>query len=223
MSHAASHPAPSFGPSCPRLPRVTTGGMLIALAAAAALVACGRSDQAPREVEASPRPKAAVKATPSKELAKSDVADESPPPLSAEDEALEQRADEIMAAHPEMSAQDLLNVPEVNATLRGFLQALSQSKGLQARVNSSIAFAATMKNLQGPKENWQFSMDLKSYDAARTRRLLTSLLSEKPSRVVDFFEHEVTEAASEFTFDPAAAKSGNGISLEPKPATPPKE
>jgi hypothetical protein len=41
--------------------------------------------------------------------------------------------------------------------------------------------------------------------------------------VVDFFEHEVTEAASEVTFDPAAAKSGNGISLEPKPATPPKE
>ncbi len=122
-----------------------------------------------------------------------------------------------MDAHPEMSAQELLDVPEVNIKLADFLKELSKSLELQARVNDSIAFAATMKNLQGSKENWKFAMDLSGYDKARTHRLITSIISGKPERVINFFEHEVTQASAEFTLDPASPKSTNGITLEKKP------
>ncbi len=122
-----------------------------------------------------------------------------------------------MDSHPEMSAQELLNVPEVNIKLADFLKELSKNLELQARVNDSVAFAATMKNLQGSKENWKFAMDFSGYDKARTHRLITSIISGKSDRVINFFEHEVTEASAEFSLDPASPKSTNGITLEKKP------
>ncbi len=128
-----------------------------------------------------------------------------------------------MDAHPNMTAQELLNVPEVNVKLANFLKALSKSPEMQKHVNASIAFAAAMKNLEGTKENWKFGMDFSSYDKPRTRRLITSILSDKPERVVDFFEREVTQASAEFTFDPASPKSTNGITLEKKPDPEPKK
>ena len=224
MSNAVHHPASAKRQTSLREMRSTSGGVMVAsLIFAALLSACGKSEKKSPVVEAKPAAKAP--AAPVK------TAGGETDPLTAsreaerseEDLALERQADDIMAAHPNMTAQELLNVPEVNTKLAGFLKSLSQSPELQSRVNNSIAFAATMKNLQGPKENWQFSMDLKGYDKPRTQRLLTSILSEKPSRVVDFFEHEVSQASVEFTFDPNSKQASNGISLEPKPAPAPME
>jgi hypothetical protein len=225
MSFAVHHPALLFGQTRLRFVRSTSGGALASCATAFAmaclLAACGKSASPTPTVEKKPAPKASARPAPSGELDRLMAPPE--PAKSAEEVAWEKQADDVMAAHPNMTAQELLNVPKVNAGLRDFLKALSQSQELQKRVNNSIAFAATMKNLQGPKENWQFSMDLSGYEKPRTHRLLTSILSGKPDRVVDFFEHEVTQATSEFTFDPDAKRSTNGISLEPKPALAPKE
>lgn len=140
--------------------------------------------------------------------------------LASRDPELDEAVDAILRRHPEMSAQNLLNVPEVNQCLRDFLKELGERPDLRKRVDSSIAFAAAMKNLGVPKDQLNFSMDLSGYGPERTRRLLASLLSRKAERVVDFFEREVGEATADFTFDPGAPKSANGISIQPKAAAP---
>ncbi len=204
------------------IPWAPTGWFVAGLFFVAALSSCRKSQPTPSATEPKPIAKKTVKpASSASDL--ENVLQEVNNDVVKEEAALEAHASAIMDAHPEMSAQELLNVPEVNVKLADFLKELSKSLELQARVNDSIAFAATMKNLQGSKENWKFAMDLSGYDKARTHRLITSIISGKPERVINFFEHEVTEASAEFTLDPAAPKSSNGITLEKKPALePPK-
>lgn len=137
--------------------------------------------------------------------------------MSAEDARLEKQADDILRQHPNLNAQELLNVPEVKSGLRDFLTQLSKDAELQKRVSASVAFTAEMRELHEPKENLRFSIDLTKYSEDRTRRMLVSLLSHDANRVVDFFEKETSEAAAEFALDPAAAKSNNGISVDRKP------
>jgi len=143
--------------------------------------------------------------------------------ISAEDARLEKQADDLMREHPDMNAQQLLNLPEVNECLRDFLQKLSQSPELQKRVNSAVTFTAEMKDLRENREQLNFAMDVTKYGQDRTRRLLTSLLSRNPNRVLDFFEKETGEAAAEFALDPSAPKSLNGITVERKAPPPPAQ
>ncbi len=139
---------------------------------------------------------------------------------SPKEVALEKQVEDILDKHSQMTAQELLEVPEVKQKVIEFLKQLGQSPDLQKRMNSSIAFAAGMKNLKEPKENLDFKMDLSGYTKDRTRALLKSLYSNSANRVLDFFEKEVSEAAVEFTLNPGSAKSSNGISLESKTPAP---
>lgn len=140
--------------------------------------------------------------------------------ISSKDVALEKQVEDILDKHAHMTAQELLEVPEVKQKVIEFLKQLGQSPDLQKRMNSSIAFAAGMKNLKESKENLDFRMDLSGYTKDRTRLLLKSLYSNSANRVVDFFEKEVSEAAVEFTLNPSSPKSSNGISVEPKSSAP---
>jgi hypothetical protein len=186
------------------------------------LAACGKpSPVTPPQVhktQASSHP--VVRAASSDNAAYDKLATSVEKEISVEDERLEKQVDDLLREHPGLNAQQLLGVPEVTESLRDFLQHLAKDPELQKKMNSSVAFTAEMRDLRETNENLHFSMDLSGYSSDRTRRLLTSLLSHNPDRVVDFFEKETSEAAAEFAVDPSTPKSLNGITVEARPKAP---
>lgn len=129
-------------------------------------------------------------------------------------------AQDIMEKHPGKNAEELLGVPEVKEKLGNALKKLATDKELQNLVNSSVHLAAQIKGLEGPPGTHAMSMDLKTYDKPRTARMLQSVLSEDPKRVVNFIVQELGEAAVDLSYG-GLDKSLNGISIVPNPNPPP--
>ena len=99
------------------------------------------------------------------------------------------------------------------------LKGLAADPQLQAAINKSVDLAAYFKGLSGPPGSYKLNLDVKTYDAVRTQRMLTAVLSGKPKPVVQFLVDELGEASFEFSFT-EAQKATNGISLEPNPNPP---
>lgn len=132
---------------------------------------------------------------------------------------LAREAERVMALYPDKNAQDMLNVPEVNPKLVEALKGLAADPQLQAAINKSVDLAASFKGLTGAPGAYKLNLDVKTYDSARTQRMLTAVLSGKPKPVVQFLVDELGEASFEFSFT-EEQKTSNGISLEPNPNPP---
>lgn len=146
-----------------------------------------------------------------------------PPPAIAaantREGELSAQADDILKRYPTKNAVELLNVPEVNEKLKVGLKRLGEDPSLGKQIESTVALAAKLKGLAGEPGSARLDMDIKSYDKPRTKRMLETVLSEDPKRIVGFLVEEIGEATPELSLG-GAARASNGIAIEPNPPAP---
>lgn len=136
---------------------------------------------------------------------------------------LSDQADDILKRYPTKDAVELLNVPEVNEKLKVGLKKLGEDPSLGKQIESTVSLAAKLKGLEGAPGSFRLDMDIKSYDKPRTKRMLETVLSEDPKRIVSFLSEEIGEATPELSLG-GAKRASNGVAIEanPTPAPPPK-
>lgn len=213
-------------PGAPVTRRSSKGGFAdgsSALLVAAALfitllvVSCGKSETVKAPAPAvSPKPPAVSDAH-----LDSMITQALEPTKIEKQDALADEADDIIAKYPNKNAAELLNVPEVNESLKVALTKLGQDKALQGQINSTVELAAKMQGLEGKPGSVGLDMDLKNYDPARKARLLQAVLSEDPKRIVGFLVEEIGEATPELTFE-GVYRAKNGVAIKennPPPAS----
>ncbi len=188
------------------------------LACALLLVGCGKKElPKTTAAPATPKPAAVSNAALEAEITQALTPSQDEPAVG-----LEAQAEDILAKNPNKNAQDLLSVPEVNEALKAGLTKLSKDKKLQDQINNSVALAAKMKGLSGEPGTVGLDLDLKGYDKARKSRMLQTVLSEDPKRIVSFLAEEIGEATPELAFG-GVQRASNGVALKeqtppPKPA-----
>jgi hypothetical protein len=190
----------------------------------ALLSACGRSTDksVPAKATTLKEPKSPVATAPVSD-AKIDAAisdaltpAKSTTPVASRESELTAQAEDLLARYPDKNAADLLNVPEVNARLRIGLQKLGADPELGKQINSTVELAAKLKGLEGTPGSARLDLDIKSYDRARTTRMLETVLSEDPKRIVSFLVEEIGEATPELSLG-GVKRASNGIAIESNP------
>lgn len=190
---------------------------------ALALASCGKSPEATKAAAAPEAPKPAV--VPDSKIEAEISSALTPPavPASPAADALKTAADSIIAQYPGKTATELLNTPEVKDKLAVAMKKLAADPVLLKRVNSTVDLAAQIKGLEGAAK---LDLDMKGYDQARTSRMLQSVLSEEPQRIVDFLVSEIGEAAPDLSYG-GQERAPNGVAIVPNtipaPAAPPPE
>jgi hypothetical protein len=188
----------------------------LGLAAALVLSACGKSpapDAKPATVQA-----AKPAATPALSERQLDAGiSRALTPSRAEREAeLVERAEAVLDQYPGKNVTELLNTPEVNASLRVALTKLAENKPLQDQINNTVALAAQMQGLSGAPGSSRLDLDTSNYDPARKSRLLQAVLSEDPKHIVGFLAEEIGEAVPELSFE-GVERASNGIAIKANP------
>lgn len=178
------------------------------LVAALALSACGKSE-APKTAAPAPAAKPAVTEAQLQSEISSALTPE--PAKATGDEALKAEADEIISRYPGKTATELLNTPEVKDKLAAAMKKLAADPVLMKRVNSTVELAAQVKGLEGAAK---LDLDMKGYDRSRTSRMLQSVLSEQPGRIVDFLVSEIGEATPDISYG-GLDRAPNGVAIVP--------
>lgn len=177
---------------------------------ALALASCGKSPEAAKtsETPVAPKPVAV-----SDSKIESEISNALTPAATASpaDNALKSEADSIIAQYPGKTATELLNTPEVKDKLAVAMKKLGNDPVLLKRVNSTVDLAAQIKGLEGAAK---LDLDMKGYDQARTSRMLQSVLSEEPQRIVDFLVSEIGEAAPDLSYG-GLERAPNGVAIVP--------
>lgn len=177
---------------------------------ALALASCGKSPEAAKtsETPVAPKPVAV-----SDSKIESEISSALTPAatVSPADNALKSEADSIIAQYPGKTATELLNTPEVKDKLAVAMKKLGNDPVLLKRVNSTVDLAAQIKGLEGAAK---LDLDMKGYDQARTSRMLQSVLSEEPQRIVDFLVSEIGEAAPDLSYG-GLERAPNGVAIVP--------
>ena len=135
---------------------------------------------------------------------------------NAREAELSAQADDILKRYPTKDAVELLNVPEVNEKLKVGLKRLGEDPALGKQIESTVSLAAKLKGLEGAPGSFRLDMDIKSYDKARTKRMLETVLSEDPKRIVSFLSEEIGEATPELSLG-GAKRASNGVAIEANP------
>ncbi|MBB5036474.1 hypothetical protein HNQ64_000708 [Prosthecobacter dejongeii] len=185
----------------------------VAVVGIALLISCGKKETAQAPVLA-PTPKAAVVSDTKIEAELSQALAEDPKKAAAEEnEALADEAESILDKYPNKPAADLLNLPEVNESLKVALTKLGQDKGLQNQINSTVELAAKMKGLEGTPGSVGLDLDTKNYNRDQKSRMLQAVLSKDPKRIVSFLVEEIGEAAPELSYG-GKDRASNGIAIK---------
>jgi len=175
------------------------------------LVSCGKTPAAAKtSTPAAPKPAAVAEARLEAEIS-SALAPTPATPVSTTNDALKSEADSIIAHYPGKNATELLNTPEVKDKLAAAMKKLSADPVLTQRVNSTVDLAAQIKGLDGAAK---LDLDMKGYDQARTSRMLQSVLSEDPQRIVNFLVSEIGEAAPDLSYG-GLERAPNGVAIVP--------
>lgn len=181
------------------------------LITALAFASCGKSPEAAKtsETPAAPKPAAVPDARIEAEISSALT----PPaaPASPAQDALKTEAESIISQYPGKTATELLNTPEVKDKLAVAMKKLGNDPVLLKRVNSTVDLAAQIKGLEGAAK---LDLDMKGYDQARTSRMLQSVLSEEPQRIVDFLVSEIGEAAPDLSYG-GLERAPNGVAIVP--------
>jgi hypothetical protein len=190
----------------------------LALAAALVLSACGKTPTPAAKPEADAAAKPAVTAAPALSERQLDAEiGRALAPTRAEREAeLADRAEAVLDQYPGKNVTDLLNTPEVNASLKVALTKLAENKPLQDQINNTVALAAQMQGLSGAPGGSRLDLDTSNYDRDRKSRLLQAVLSEDPKRLVGFLAQEIGEAVPELSFE-GVERAANGIAIKANP------
>ncbi len=145
-----------------------------------------------------------------------------PPPIAEREANLTAQAEDVLARYPDKNAAELLAVPEVSAKLKIGLQKLGEDPALGKQISSTVDLAAKLKGLEGGPGSARLDLDIKTYDRTRTRRMLETVFSEDPKRIVGFLVEEIGEAAPELSYG-GVKRASNGIAIESNPPpSPPK-
>lgn len=201
----------------PSTPRCRGGrGAWVALSAALALSACGKTpapaDKPATEQAAKP---AATPALSERQL-DAEIGRALTPSRAEREAELVERAEAVLDQYPGKNVTELLNTPEVNASLKVALTKLAENKPLQDQINNTVALAAQMQGLSGAPGSSRLDLDTSNYDAARKSRLLQAVLSEDPKRIVGFLAQEIGEAVPELSFE-GVERAANGIAIKENP------
>ena len=204
-----------------RLPAVVAVALL-----AIAMSACGKSDvksESSVKPVAVPPTKASASAS---EVSNTKLDVEiskslSTPPLetqasNAREAELSAQADDILKRYPTKDAAELLGTPEVVEHLKAGLKRLGEDPSLGKQIESTVSLAAKLKGLEGAPGSFRLDMDIKSYDKPRTKRMLETVLSEDPKRIVSFLSEEIGEATPELSLG-GAKRASNGVAIEANP------
>ena len=177
---------------------------------ALALASCGKSSEAAKTTEtpAAPKPAAVPDARIEAEISSALTPAAA---VSPADNALKSEADSIISQYPGKTATELLNTPEVKDKLAVAMKKLAADPVLLKRVNSTVDLAAQIKGLEGAAK---LDLDMKGYDQARTSRMLQSVLSEEPQRIVDFLVSGIGEAAPDLSYG-GLERAPNGVAIVP--------
>jgi hypothetical protein len=191
--------------------------MWLALAAALALSACGKTPApaAKPATEQAPKPVTATPSLSERQL-DAEIGRALTPSRSEREAELADRAEAVLDQYPGKNVTELLNVPEVNASLKVALTKLAENKLLQDQINSTVALAAQMQGLSGAPGSSRLDLDTSNYDTARKSRLLQVVLSEDPKRVVGFIAQEIGEAVPELSYE-GAERASNGVAIKANP------
>lgn len=179
---------------------------------ALALASCGKSPEAAKTSEApvAPKPVAVSDAKIDSEIS-SALTPAPATTTSPADNAFKSEADSIIEQYPGKTATELLATPEVKDKLAVAMKKLAADPVLLKRVNSTVDLAAQIKGLEGAAK---LDLDMKGYDQARTSRMLQSVLSEEPQRIVDFLVSEIGEAAPDLSYG-GLERAPNGVAIVP--------
>ena len=177
---------------------------------ALALASCGKSPETAKTTEtpAAPKPAAVPDARIEAEISSALTPAAA---VSPADNALKSEADSIISQYPGKTATELLNTPEVKDKLAVAMKKLAADPVLLKRVNTTVDLAAQIKGLEGAAK---LDLDMKGYDQARTSRMLQSVLSEEPQRIVDFLVSEIGEAAPDLSYG-GLDRAPNGVAIVP--------
>lgn len=187
--------------------------MFLVLAAAS----CGKKETPKEAATPKPAPGAAIPSP-------STGAPDAHPGGSAPAHTADDRDDELDRAvvaykreHPFQDANELLKQEAFLEKLRPMLESAVKNNQFMQRVQKSVDFAAQLK--EGGVTPGSYALDLKvdNYTPEQTDRLLGTVLSGKPEKLVNFVLNEIDEAAVEFTFSPDQDRASNGIRLRPNP------
>ncbi len=195
------------------------GPVLPLLLAGALMSACGKT---PTPAAAKPATEQAAQPTAVATPALSELQLESEigralAPTRAERAAeLADRAEAVLDQYPDKNVTELLNTPEVNASLKVALTKLAANKPLQDQINNTVALAAQMQGLSGTPGSSRLDLDTSHYDRGRTSRLLQAVLSEDPKRLAGFVAEEIGEAVPELSFE-GAERASNGVAIKENP------
>lgn len=205
----------------PGSPRSRGGhGAWLALTAALVLSACGKPEATPPATEpaAKPAAKPAASVTPalSERQLDAEIGRALTPSRAEREAELADRAEAVLDQYPGKNVTELLNTPEVNASLRVALTKLAENKPLQDQINNTVALAAQMQGLSGAPGSSRLDLDTSNYDPARKSRLLQAVLSEDPKRLVGFLAQEIGEAVPELSFQ-GVERASNGIAIKANP------
>lgn len=198
----------------------TTNTLL--LIAAVVLSSCGKSPEADKVPTAPAAQKTAAVSDTKIEAEISSALTPAPATTtSSGSDALKSEADGIIAQYPGKNAIELLATPEVKDKLATAMKKLGADPVLLKQVNSSVDLAAQIKGMDGAAK---LDLDMKSYDQTRTSRMLQSVLSEDPQRIVNFLISEIGEAAPDLSYG-GLERAPNGVAIVPNtlpaPAAPP--
>lgn len=199
-------------------PRRGAPGRSLALAALAMLSACGKTPTPASKPAVDEAAKPAATATPalSERQLEAEIGRALTPSRSERDAELVDRAEAVLDQYPGKNVTELLNTPEVNASLRVALTKLAENKPLQNQINTTVALAAQMQGLSGAPGSSRLDLDTSNYDSARKSRLLQAVLSEDPKRIVGFLAQEIGEAVPELSFE-GVERASNGIAIKANP------
>lgn len=194
------------------------GPVLPLLLAGALMSACGKAPTQSTQTSAEPAAASAVTTTPalSERQLEAEIGRALEPTRAERAAELVDRAEAVLDQYPGKNVTELLNTPEVNASLKVALTKLAANKPLQDQINNTVALAAQMQGLSGAPGSSRLDLDTSNYDHARTSRLLQAVLSEDPRRIVGFLAQEIGEAVPELSFE-GVERASNGIAIKQNP------
>lgn len=183
---------------------------LLIMAGVLGVASC--SKEAPKAPVSSRKPDAAPTAKVDSEIL--NALDAPAAPVSEGDKELDRRVADFKREHPFANATELLKLPAFTEKLGEVLRELGKDKELQDRINKTVHAAGTVKDGAAPLGSYRLDLKVDNYSPERTDRMLASVLSGDPKKLVGFVLDEVDQAGAEFSLLPGTERASNGMAVQ---------
>lgn len=138
-------------------------------------------------------------------------------PGADRDDDLDRAIDTYKREHPFRDANELLKQETFLEKLRPLLEAAVKDHQFTDRVQKSVDFAAELREGKAAPGSYKLDLKVDNYTPEQTDRLLGTVLSGKPEKLVNFVLTEIDQAAVEFTILSNQTRASNGVTVQPNP------